>query len=73
MSMNCWIEELKFIHVYVYAGKKNVLRADKKPENPAEDTVTSLTETKENKPANNKVTRLSSAYASPKQEAHIFW
>lgn len=50
-----------------------MLRADKKPENPAEDTVTSLTETKENKPANNKVTRLSSAYASPKQEAHIFW
>ncbi|XP_035763261.1 lysine methyltransferase 5Ab [Neolamprologus brichardi] len=35
-------------------GKKNVLRADKKPEDPAEDTVTSLTETKENKPANNK-------------------
>lgn len=67
------MEELKFIHVYVYAGKKNVLRVDKKPENPAEDTVTSLTETKENKPANNKVTRLSSAYASPKQEAHIFW
>ncbi|CAI5650246.1 lysine methyltransferase 5Ab [Oreochromis niloticus] len=35
-------------------GKKNVLRADKKPEDSAEDTVTSLTETKENKPANNK-------------------
>lgn len=41
-----------------------MLRVDKKPENPAEDTVTSLTETKENKPANNKVTRLSSAGSS---------
>ncbi|XP_030593706.1 lysine methyltransferase 5Ab isoform X2 [Archocentrus centrarchus] len=35
-------------------GKKNVLRADKKPEDSAEHTATSLTETKENKPRDNE-------------------
>ncbi|XP_037536010.1 lysine methyltransferase 5Ab [Nematolebias whitei] len=45
---------LIFISFHVYKGKKSALRTIKKSENTVEQTASSLTETKENKPETNK-------------------
>lgn len=44
-----------FVYFHVCKGKKNELGTDKKPEESVEHKVTSSKETKENKPATNKV------------------
>lgn len=43
------------VYLSLYKGKKNALRTNKKKEDSKEKIVTSQTETKENKPASNKV------------------
>lgn len=64
---------LTLIYFYVYKGKKNVLRTDIKHEDTVEGMVTSRKETKENKPAANKVSFIVGFYALQLPRWSTFW